>query len=73
VVILPPEGFAAGLPAGAGILAAGPFHLTVRTTGPGLARALYAAGARLVLPAGLAGCLPLPRRGSQPGDLVTEG
>ena len=34
--------------------------LTVRSDAPGLGRKLYAAGAMLVLPAGLTGCLPLP-------------
>lgn len=39
----------------------GPFWLVLASERPGLARALYGAGAVLVLPAGLPGCLPLPR------------
>lgn len=61
VVIAPPAGFIARLPEGTGIMAAGPLHLTLKNDAPGLARALYGAGAWLVLPAGLAGCLPLPK------------
>ncbi|WP_226780151.1 hypothetical protein [Oceaniglobus trochenteri] len=67
VVILPPDGFAARLPDGTGIIAAGPLHLTLKNDTPRFARALYAAGARLVLPAGLTGCLPLPRPGKPAG------
>lgn len=60
VVIFPPADFIAHLPEDTGILAAGPLHLTLKSTHPGFAAALYAAGAWLVLPAGLTGCLPLP-------------
>ncbi|WP_102110243.1 hypothetical protein [Oceaniglobus roseus] len=61
VVLLPPEGFAARLPEDTGIMAAGPLWLVVKGPRAGFARALYAAGAPLVLPAGLTGCLPLPK------------
>lgn len=57
LVILPPEGFVAALPAGVAVTSAGPFSVTVRG-GADLVAALYAAGAPLVLPAGLTGCLP---------------
>ncbi len=42
------------------ILSRGPFWLVLASERPGFARALYAGGAMLVLPAGLRGCLPLP-------------
>lgn len=58
LVLLPPAGFAASLPVGVAITARGPFSLTVRAERPDLVAQLYALGAPLVLPAGLAGCLP---------------
>lgn len=42
---------------GTAITAIGPYSVTLRA-GPGLVAQLYAAGAHLVLPAGLTGCLP---------------
>jgi len=42
------------------ILGRGPFWLVLASDRPDFARALYAGGAMLVLPAGLRGCLPLP-------------
>lgn len=57
LVILPPAGLVAALPDGASITALGPVSLTVKG-GAGLVPALYAAGALIVLPAGLTGCLP---------------
>lgn len=62
LVILPPDGFLAALPAGVAVTSAGPFSVTVRG-GADLVAALYAAGAPLVLPAGLTGCLPQGRAG----------
>lgn len=59
VVVLPSRDFLARMPEGA-VIARGRFTLTVRSETPGLGRALYRAGATLVLPAGLTGCLPLP-------------
>ena len=44
------------------ILAANRFSVTLSAKGPSAAAQLYRAGARLVLPAGLPGCLPLPSR-----------
>jgi hypothetical protein len=58
LVILPPASFVANLPEGIAITARGPFSITVKSTTPDLTAALYAAGATLVLPAGLQGCLP---------------
>lgn len=58
VVVLPGSRLAAGLPEDAAILDRGRLSLTLANR-PGLAGELYAAGAALVLPAGLTGCLPL--------------
>lgn len=55
LVLLPPPGFLASLPAEVTISARGPWSVTVQG---GTVAALYAAGAPLVLPAGLTGCLP---------------
>lgn len=60
LVILPPRDLIAQLPEDAGILRAGSLSLTLASRQPGFAETLYAAGAWLVLPAGLTGCLPLP-------------
>jgi hypothetical protein len=57
LVLLPPLGLFAALPPGTAITARGPLSVTVKGR-PGLVAALYAAGAPLVLPAGLTGCLP---------------
>jgi hypothetical protein len=57
LVILPPGGLAE-LPAGVAVVSRGPVSVTV-AGGAGLVAALYGAGALLVLPAGLTGCLPL--------------
>ncbi len=59
VVLFPSQGFLDRLPAGTAILAATPVSVTLADDRPGLAGALYRRGARLVLPAGLPGCLPL--------------
>lgn len=60
LAILPPGGMLAALPEGTAIISAGPFSVTV-SGGAGLVADLYAAGALLVLPAGLTGCLPQNR------------
>lgn len=57
LVMFPPEGFVARLPAGVAVTASGPVSVTLRGEA-GLVAALYALGAPLVLPAGLTGCLP---------------
>jgi hypothetical protein len=59
LVVLPPEGLLARLPPSVALADAGPLGVTVRSDRPGLVAALYAGGAWLVLPAGLAGCLRL--------------
>lgn len=60
VVPLPGAAVLAHLPEGTGILELSPYAVTLANR-PGLARDLYAAGAWLVLPAGLTGCLPLSK------------
>ncbi|MBK4216514.1 hypothetical protein JJJ17_11310 [Paracoccus caeni] len=59
VAFFPAQDFVAELPDGAGVAGAGRFWIAVRSDQPGLGLALYRAGAVLVLPAGLPGCLPL--------------
>ena len=66
VVILPDENLLKTLP-GVAVLARGPATITLRDDAPNLAARLYAAGALLVLPAGLTGCLPLPKTITQNG------
>ena len=61
VVPLPPQGLIGRLGPDIAIMTAGRFSITVTSDQPDLARRLYAAGAPLVLPAGLPGCLPLPK------------
>lgn len=57
LVLMPTAALLAQLPEDAAITAIGPYSVTLRG-GPGLVAQLYASGARLVLPAGLTGCLP---------------
>ena len=61
VVMLPPGDLIGRLDPDIAIMAAGRFSVTLTSAQPGLARRLYQAGAPLVLPAGLPGCLPLPK------------
>ncbi len=58
VILFPRAGLLENLPNNAPILGMNSAALTLANR-PGLARDLYAAGAWLVLPAGLTGCLPL--------------
>lgn len=60
VVILPSDRLMETLPQDVAIMDRTALTLTVESDQPALARRLYASGARLVLPAGLPGCLPLP-------------
>lgn len=62
IVVLPTKTLIANLPEGAAVVGSGTMWVAVRSDTPGLGRALYRAGGRLVLPAGLPGCLPLPAR-----------
>ena len=61
VVPWPTRHFLHELPSQAAIIEVNGLAVTFANR-PGLARDLYAAGAWLVLPAGLAGCLPLSQR-----------
>ena len=58
LVLWPTQALMAHLPDGVSITSIGPYSVTLRG-GPELVASLYASGARLVLPAGLQGCLPL--------------
>lgn len=60
VVLFPPDGFIASLPADLSVVAATGFTVTLVSDSPEMARRLYQSGAPWVLPAGLPGCLPLP-------------
>ena len=66
VVILPNDAFLKNLPEAA-VLARSSVSITLKDDAPGFAARLYAAGAWLVLPAGLTGCLPLPKSAKQAG------
>ena len=59
VVVFSDKGFVERLPAGAAIVDIGRYWVTVSSDKANLAKDLYAAGAWVVLPAGLSGCLPL--------------
>lgn len=61
VAFFPSDQFVQKLPDGAGVVNAGRYWIAVRGDGPSLGLSLYRAGAVLVLPAGLPGCLPLGR------------
>ena len=61
VVVLPSADLLGRLDSGIAVMAARRFSVTLTSARPGLARRLYLAGAPLVLPAGLPGCLPLPK------------
>ncbi len=61
LVIAPPQGFLARLPVGVAMTAQGPVSVTLQG-GADLVAQAYAAGAWLVLPAGLQGCLPQTQR-----------
>ena len=56
IVLFPSAGFLDALPAGIAIVSESALTVTLASTTPGLTAALYRAGARVVLPAGLAGC-----------------
>lgn len=60
IVLWPSEDFVTRLPKGAAVAGGGGVWVAIRSEEPGLGEALYRAGGRLVLPAGLPGCLPLP-------------
>lgn len=60
VVLFPSQNLLADLPSDAGILSLRRYALILANR-PSMARDLYEAGAVLVLPAGLTGCIPLPK------------
>ena len=60
IALLPPDTFLTRLPPDIGFAGEGRFWVAIKGDGPGLGLAAYRAGAWLVLPAGLPGCLPLP-------------
>ena len=59
VALFPSADFVARLPADMAIVGAGSNWIAVRSDQPNLGKNLYAAGALMVLPAGLPDCLPL--------------
>lgn len=59
VVVLPSLNFLQNLPEDVAILSQNTVSITVQSDQAELGLALYRAGALLVLPAGLVGCLPL--------------
>ena len=59
VALFPSADFVARLPADMAIVGAGSNWIAVRSDQPNLGKNLYAAGALIVLPAGLPDCLPL--------------
>ena len=65
VVVLPKATLLRDLPEESAILSSTKLTITLTSDQTGFARDLYAAGARLVLPAGLPGCLPLPAGASR--------
>ncbi|MEE9387341.1 MAG: hypothetical protein V3U96_01920 [Paracoccaceae bacterium] len=62
VVLFPSAEFVAALPKGTAIIAANAVSVTLRADISDFGESLYQAGALLVLPAGLTGCLPLPKQ-----------
>lgn len=65
IVLFPPKGFISAMPREIALVGAGPNWIALRSDNRQLGRKLYSAGARLVLPAGLPGCLPLPDASGQ--------
>ncbi|MBV7407972.1 hypothetical protein [Maritimibacter sp. DP1N21-5] len=61
VVLFPGQGFLAELPDGVAVVDRSPLSVSLRSDPPGPTGPLYRAGALIVLPAGLPGCLPLPQ------------
>lgn len=61
VVLWPTESFVESLPKGIAILGVNGWSITLSSHQDQFARALYDLGGRVVLPAGLPGCVPLPR------------
>ncbi|WP_425037984.1 hypothetical protein [Primorskyibacter sp. S187A] len=64
VVLYPSREFVRALPEDARIAYYRPHGITLQSEEPGFAARLYAAGALLVLPAGLPGCVPFTKDAS---------
>ncbi|WP_271950967.1 hypothetical protein [Ruegeria faecimaris] len=60
VVVFPSQGLMQNLADDAAVIGTSGISVTVTSESSGFAQSLYRQGARLVLPAGLPGCLPLP-------------
>ncbi|WP_281995551.1 hypothetical protein [Ruegeria faecimaris] len=60
VVVFPSEGLMRNLADDVAVIDSSQVSVTVTSDSSGFAQSLYRQGARLVLPAGLPGCLPLP-------------
>lgn len=60
IALFPAQDFTSRLPDGAAVVGGGRGWVAIRADLPEIGSALYRAGALLVLPAGLPGCLPLP-------------
>lgn len=65
VALFPPADFIDRLPEDVAIVDAGANWIAVWSDQPDFGKNLYAAGALIVLPAGLPGCLPLQRSKTQ--------
>ena len=61
VVLFPGEDLVRDMHDDVSIISDSQFSVTLTSDRRGLARTLYGNGASIVLPAGLPGCLPLPR------------
>ncbi|WP_368185974.1 hypothetical protein [Aestuariibius sp. HNIBRBA575] len=59
MVLFPDHDFISRLPAQTAIVDMGGFWITLASDEPNLGKNLYSAGALIVLPAGLPGCVPL--------------
>lgn len=59
LVLMPSDALMQNLPEGVNIVGQNAYSVTLNAETPDLAKALYAAGAFVVLPAGLLGCAPL--------------
>ena len=61
VVLFPTAGFIDALPEGVAVVDRSAVSVSLKSDPPGPTGPLYRAGAWIVLPAGLPGCLPLPQ------------
>lgn len=59
MVLFPPRDFVARLPKDTAVVGMGSYWITVWSGSPHLGTSLYAAGAWIVLPAGLRGCVQI--------------